>query len=167
MKAYYCENCNGFVNHKKKYLGAVVGNLLLFPIVLMAGTGIPIKRICKRCETKVKKKKMHGHELFLPDGIYGNKKEPNNINSDVPIFGIISLVFNLVNLIILLSLRFSMLSFAALPISIIAVICAGAGLDKDNMRGVAKLGLFFGIILLLVSLWPIFFIGVYISAGGW
>jgi len=58
LKKYWCNNCIGFVNYEKKYSGAIIGNIIISPVIIITALtgypiGIPIKRICKRCGTKL------------------------------------------------------------------------------------------------------------------
>jgi len=64
MKGYWCEECTGFVHIKKKHLGAVVGNIIIFPIIIITFLvgepwWISAKKLCKKCGTKVKRMKMN------------------------------------------------------------------------------------------------------------
>ena len=80
-----------------------------------------------------------------------NKKEKKNL----PMYGIVSLMFALIGVIVV-SINFSSLSISfATPILLISVITAGAGIEGDIVRGTSIIGFISGIIFLLISLSPV------------
>jgi len=73
----------------------------------------------------------------------------------LPMYGITSLMFVLIGVIVV-SINFSSLSISfATPILIISVITAGEGINIDIVRGTSIIGLISGIVFLLISLSPV------------
>ena len=86
-----------------------------------------------------------------------NKNEKRTL----PMYGIVSLMFVLIGVIVVY-INFSSLSISlATPILLVSVITAGAGIEADIVRGTSIIGLIFGIVFLLISLSPII---LYIAA---
>ncbi len=80
-----------------------------------------------------------------------NKSEKKSL----PMYGITSLMFVLIGIIIV-SINFSSLSIScATPILLISVITAGEGINVDIVRGTSIIGLISGIVFLLISLSPV------------
>ncbi|MBY8980973.1 MAG: hypothetical protein KGD72_11330 [Candidatus Lokiarchaeota archaeon] len=163
-KGYWCSNCHGFVSVRKKYFWAIVGNILLLPLlILLDGPLISAKKICKRCEGSVKRKKMNVVDTILPEITTNPVAIENKIEQkSLPIYGIISLIFVLIGVIIVSIYFNSTTILFAIPILLISVIVAGAGIDADKARGAAIIGLIFGILFLLISLWPVFLFTTFI-----
>jgi len=73
----------------------------------------------------------------------------------LPMYGITSLMFVLIGVIVV-SINFSSLSISfATPILLISVITAGEGINVDIVRGTSIIGLISGIGFLLISLSPV------------
>ena len=73
----------------------------------------------------------------------------------LPMYGITSLIFVLIGVIVV-SINFSSLSISfATPILLISVITAGEGINVDIVRGTSIIGLISGIVFLFISLSPI------------
>ena len=73
----------------------------------------------------------------------------------LPMYGITSLIFVLIGVIVV-SINFSNLSISfATPILLISVITAGEGINVDIVRGTSIIGLISGIVFLLISLSPV------------
>lgn len=73
----------------------------------------------------------------------------------LPMYGITSLMFVLIGVIVV-SINFSSLSISfATPILLISVITAGEGINVDIVRGTSIIGLISGIVFLLISLSPV------------
>ena len=156
-KGYWCSNCQGFVSVRKKYFWAVVGNILLFPLLmLLDGPLIPAKKVCKRCESSVKRKKMSVVDTILPELTNNPLAIENKIEQkSLPMYGIISLIIVLIGVIVV-SINFNSISILfATPILLISVIVAGAGIDTDIARGTSVFGLLLGIVFLIISVWPV------------
>ena len=80
-----------------------------------------------------------------------NKNEKRTL----PMYGIVSLMFVSIGVIVVL-INFSSLSISlATPILLVSVIVAGAGIDTDSARGTAIFGLLLGIVFLVISVWPV------------
>jgi hypothetical protein len=80
-----------------------------------------------------------------------NKNEKRTL----PMYGIVSLMFVLIGILVVY-LNFSSLTISlATPILLISVITAGAGIEADLFRGTSIIGLIFGIVFLLISLSPV------------
>jgi len=78
-----------------------------------------------------------------------------NEKKSLPMYGITSLMFVLIGVIIV-SINFSSLSIScATPILLISVITAGEGINVDIVRGTSIIGLISGIVFLLISLSPV------------
>ena len=86
-----------------------------------------------------------------------NKNEKRTL----PMYGIVSLMFFLIGVLVVY-LNFSSLTISlATPILLVSVITAGAGIEADIVRGTSIIGLIFGIVFLLISLSPVI---LYIAA---
>ncbi|MFX1387795.1 MAG: hypothetical protein ACFE9M_11315 [Promethearchaeota archaeon] len=97
-----------------------------------------------------------------------SKLSKENVKYRPPIYGIIALVFDIFGLIVLtiltpisLSSGFGFGSLESLyitPLAIVAILIGVGGLffEKDNRPVAAMSGLFFGGILLIISVWPLF-----------
>jgi len=86
-----------------------------------------------------------------------NKNEKRTL----PMYGIVSLMFALIGVVVVY-LNFSSLTISlATPILLVSVITAGAGIEADIVRGTSIIGLIFGIVFLLISLSPVI---LYIAA---
>ena len=73
----------------------------------------------------------------------------------LPMYGITSLMFVLIGVIVV-SINFSNLSISfATPILLISVITAGEGINVDIVRGTSIIGLISGIVFLFISLSPV------------
>ncbi len=73
----------------------------------------------------------------------------------LPMYGITSLIFVLIGVIVV-SINFSNLSISfATPILLISVITAGEGINVDIVRGTSIIGLISGIVFLFISLSPV------------
>jgi hypothetical protein len=84
-----------------------------------------------------------------------------NQKRTLPTYGIVSLMFVLIGILVVY-LNFSSLTISlATPILLISVITAGAGIEADLFRGTSIIGLIFGIVFLLISLSPVI---LYIAA---
>lgn len=80
-----------------------------------------------------------------------NKNEKRTL----PMYGIVSLMFALIGVIVVY-LNFSSLSISlATPILLVSVITAGAGIEADIVRGTSIIGLLLGIVFLVISVWPV------------
>lgn len=81
--------------------------------------------------------------------------DTKNEKRTLPMYGIVSLMFALIGVIVVY-LNFSSLTISlATPILLVSVITAGAGIEADIVRGTSIIGLIFGIVLLLISLSPV------------
>ena len=73
------------------------------------------------------------------------------------IYGIMSLVFGIISLIMQIPIPMqspnTALLISALILSIVGIIFGGLGIAKDDSRGAGKAGLFLGIIGLLFHIW--------------
>ena len=84
-----------------------------------------------------------------------------NQKRTLPMYGIVSLMFVLIGILVVY-LNFSSLTISlATLILLISVITAGAGIEADLIRGTSIIGLIFGIVFLLISLSPVI---LYIAA---
>ncbi|MHA1239376.1 MAG: hypothetical protein ACTSQU_01160 [Promethearchaeota archaeon] len=89
-----------------------------------------------------------------------NKNEKRTL----PMYGIVSLMFVLIGILVVY-LNFSSLTISlATPILLVSVITAGAGIEADVVRGTSIIGLIFGIVFLLISLSPVILYVAGISA---
>jgi len=80
-----------------------------------------------------------------------NKNEKRTL----PMYGIVSLMFVLIGILVVY-LNFSSLTISlATPILLVSVITAGAGIEADVVRGTSIIGLISGIVLLFISLSPV------------
>ena len=80
-----------------------------------------------------------------------NKNEKRTL----PMYGIVSLMFFLIGVLVVY-LNFNSLTISlATPILLVSVITAGAGIEADIVRGTSIIGLIFGIVFLLISLSPV------------
>ena len=81
--------------------------------------------------------------------------DTKNEKRTLPMYGIVSLMFALIGVIVVY-LNFSSLTISlATPILLVSVITAGAGIEADIVRGTSIIGLIFGIVFLLISLSPV------------
>jgi hypothetical protein len=110
--------------------------------------------------------------------IYASSKlSKKNLKYYPPKFGILALVFNVTGLILMLILNAgtfigiwqNLWSLVAAPFLVASILCciAGIDMDKDERPYAAMIGLFLGVILLLVSIFSLFafllrFLGVFI-----
>ena len=73
------------------------------------------------------------------------------------IYGIMSLVFGIISLIMQIPIPMQVpntaLMISALILSIVGIIFGGLGIAKDDSRGSGKAGLFLGIIGLVFPIW--------------
>ncbi len=90
-------------------------------------------------------------EIITNPVVKDNKKEKKIL----PMYGIVSLIFVLIGVIVV-SINFSSLSISlATPILLVSVITAGAGIEADIVRGTSIIGLISGIVFLVMSLSPV------------
>ncbi len=81
--------------------------------------------------------------------------DTKNEKRTLPMYGIVSLMFFLIGVLVVY-LNFNSLTISlAAPILLVSVITAGAGIEADIVRGTSIIGLIFGIIFLLISLSPV------------
>ena len=80
-----------------------------------------------------------------------NKNEKRTL----PMYGIVSLMFALIGVIVVY-LNFNSLSISlATPILLVSVIIAGEGIKVDIVRGTSIIGLIVGLVFLIISLSPV------------
>ena len=111
MKGHWCDNCHGFVKVRKKYLRAIGGNILLLPLLIaLKGPYIQAKKVCKRCKSNVKGKKINLVGIALPEIVKNPdtrtyKKGKNTLR----MYGIMSLIIVLIGYIMSFQEKGSML----------------------------------------------------------
>ncbi len=115
---------------------------------------------CIQKERKMSVVEMLGPEITTKPVVIDNKNE----RKCLPMYGMVSLLFVLVGVIVV-SINFSNLSISlATPVLLVSVITAGAGIEADVVRGISIIGLISGIVFLLISLSPVILYVAGISA---
>jgi len=112
---------------------------------------------------------------LLYEGFIVSKQSKENLKYDPPIYGIVALVFDVIGLIILIiftsgSIFLIFEGFGSLystPLLVAAIICSIGGFyfHKDARPYLAVVGLFFGIILFIISLGPLWYLLVSLIGG--
>ncbi|MFX0135193.1 MAG: hypothetical protein ACFFDN_16235 [Candidatus Hodarchaeota archaeon] len=114
---------------------------------------------------------------ILIEIITTSRQSKENLKYHPPTYGILALVFSIIGLIILINpgniYYISFQSLYVTPLFIAAMICGAAGFyfNKDTRPVAALLGLFLGMILFIISIWPvlyyIFGYAAFFLSGGW